>query len=79
MKTYSLEERAWRHKRMRSRRRELKLSLLKLSARCSIAQSTLSLYEKGSRVPNLDNFKKICKALRISANNLIGIQPKDYK
>ncbi len=38
-----------------------------------IAVSALSHYESGAREPNLVNFRRLCLALEISADRLLGL------
>ncbi len=43
-----------------------------------VANSTYSLYESGSREPNLPTIKKIADILNVSANDLLGMEKPPF-
>ena len=52
-----------------------------LSKLSGVNQQTISRYEKGQRVPDSNNLKKLALALKCSADDLLGIteQVKKFK
>ena len=50
------------------------LSQKDLSENIGVAKSTYSLYESGTREPNVDTIKKIASALNVSADMLLGLE-----
>jgi transcriptional regulator with XRE-family HTH domain len=55
---------------------ERKISQNKLSQLTGIPASTISLFVTGARKPSFDNLKKLCEALGVSADYLLGINEK---
>lgn len=43
-----------------------------------VANSTYSLYESGSREPNLPTIRRIADILNVSANDLLGIEKQPF-
>lgn len=41
-----------------------------------VAQSTYSLYEKGAREPNIEKIVAISQILKVSADELLGVETK---
>ena len=59
-------------RRIRKARDELGLSQADLARRAGLQQSALSHYESGTRRPSFTNLKRLCRALNVSADYLIG-------
>lgn len=59
--------------RLRISRIGLELSQNKLASRTLIPASVISIYESGKRKPSIDNLIKLCKALGVSSDYIIGI------
>lgn len=57
---------------MRNRRRELNISIDKLSKLTSISKSTLYKYERGEASPNGIRLLKICSVLKIDCKKLLS-------
>ncbi len=49
------------------------ISQKELAEKIGVAKSTYSLYESGSREPNVQTIKKIADILNVSADELLGI------
>lgn len=49
------------------------LSQKDVAENIGVAKSTYSLYESGSREPNVNTIKKIADCLRVSADTLLGL------
>lgn len=58
-------------RRIRSRRKELKLSQRQLARLVGVTPYLISEYERGRRSPSLDTLKNLTLALRVSAEWLI--------
>lgn len=56
---------------MKSKRKELNISISKLSVLTGINKSNLSRYESGIRTPSVINFLKICYTLQIDTKKYI--------
>ena len=54
-------------------RKEKKLTQQELSQLSGVPQQTISRYEKGSRNADSENLKKLALALKVSADDLLGI------
>lgn len=44
-----------------------------------IDQSTVSHFETGSRLPSCENIIRLCRALEVSADELLGIEPVKHE
>ncbi len=64
-------------KRIRESREQLKLTREQLSELCDIEPSFLSAVENGQKSMTLYYFKKICVALHISADYILGIETEN--
>ncbi|MBN2619355.1 MAG: helix-turn-helix transcriptional regulator [Spirochaetales bacterium] len=62
-------------------RKEKKLTQQELSQLSGVPQQSISRYEKGSRNADSENLKKLALALRVSADDLLGIteEVKNFK
>lgn len=49
------------------------ISQEKLSDMCNIARSSISKYENGSQQPSLEVLEKLCECLKVSSDELLGI------
>lgn len=58
--------------RLRKLRREKDVVLVDLAKHLDTTQSTLSKYENGQRIPNIDVLEKIAKYFNVSTDYLIG-------
>lgn len=56
-----------------AKRVENNLSQKAMSEAIGVAQSTYSLYEKGSREPNISKIIKIAEVLSVSVDELFGV------
>ena len=50
------------------------LTQKKVADAIGVAKSTYSLYESGNREPNVITIKKIANLLKVSADNLLGLE-----
>lgn len=55
-------------------REKKKMSQKEVAESIGVAKSTYSLYESGSREPNVQTIKKISDVLSVSADELLGIK-----
>lgn len=62
-----------KHERIVQVREELGLSRADLSRKTGIALASLGYYEKGERDPGSENVEKICRALNVSSDYLLGL------
>lgn len=58
--------------RLRSLRKEKKMTMKELGARLQLAESTISGYETGSREPDLDVVTKLADMFEVSTDYLLG-------
>ena len=58
--------------RIKEFRKAAGLKQYELAERCGLTRSAISNYEKWKRLPNLESFVKICKALGASADMILG-------
>lgn len=56
-----------------ARERE-KITQKDMAERIGVAKSTYSLYESGSREPNVQTIKKIADILNVTADELLGLE-----
>lgn len=61
------------NKNLRWAREQKGLSQKDVAEKIGVAKSTYSLYESGSREPNVQTIKKIADVLGVSADELLGI------
>lgn len=59
---------------IRQHRLELKFTQKELALRLNTSQDTISLWELGKSVPDLEAILKLTKVFNISVNELIGIK-----
>ena len=45
-----------------------------LAEKIGVKQKDISRWETGERTPNIENLKKICQALEVSADVMLGIK-----
>lgn len=45
-----------------------------LAEKIGVKQKDISRWENGERTPNIENLKKICQALDVSADVMLGIK-----
>jgi transcriptional regulator with XRE-family HTH domain len=65
------------HQRLSEARKRRGLAQCGLAVEAGIACSQISNYECGERLPSLENFFKLCVALNVSADELLGLtKPK---
>lgn len=55
------------------------MSARDLSVALPIAPSTLSLWENGRRIPDVEQLRSICKILHVSADVLLGFTPFELR
>lgn len=60
-----------------AKRVENNLSQKAMAEAVGVAQSTYSLYEKGSREPNISKIVKIAEVLSVSVDELFGVNSAD--
>lgn len=58
--------------RLRSLRKEKKMTMKELGSRLKLAESTISGYETGSREPDLDVVNKLADMFEVSTDYLLG-------
>jgi transcriptional regulator with XRE-family HTH domain len=58
--------------RLKRIRREKKLTQLKLEKMSGISHHSISNYEKGKKSPNIVYLEWLCKALDVTASELLG-------
>lgn len=56
---------------MKSRRKEMRISVEELSRVVQVSKSTIYKYEAGERTPTLMIFLKVCAALRINPQEFL--------
>lgn len=61
------------YENLKSARQSKGLSQKEVAQAIGVAKSTYSLYESGSREPNVQTIKKIANTLNVSANILLGL------
>lgn len=59
---------------LRFARERIGMSQKDVAESIGVAKSTYSLYESGSREPNVQTIKKLSDILRVSADELLGIE-----
>lgn len=59
--------------RLKELRTELKLSQFQLSQSLGFAQSTLAMWESGTREPNIDTLILLASYFNITLDELVGI------
>lgn len=59
-------------KRLRSLRREKDVVMVEMAKDVGLTQTTLSKYENGKRIPNIEILERIAQYLDVSADYLIG-------
>jgi transcriptional regulator with XRE-family HTH domain len=47
-----------------------------IGARSGIEPALIGKYERGEKIPNIKNFRKVCVALKVSADYLLEIDLK---
>ena len=57
---------------LKSRRKVLKISQEELSERLNVSRTTISAWETGENIPNIENLKMIAKALNTTVGYLLG-------
>lgn len=62
-----------KHERLIQLRTEQGMSRADLAKKTGIALASLGFYERGEREPGADNIAKICRALNVSADYLLGL------
>ena len=60
-------------KRLRELRREKKLSQVELGERLGYGYTAISNYESGRNEPSFSDFMRICEALEVSADYILGL------
>lgn len=55
-------------------RENCNMSQKEVAEKIGVAKSTYSLYESGSREPNVQTIKKIADVLSVSADTLLGLE-----
>ena len=60
--------------RIRERRRALHITQEQLAETAEISASFLGHIERGSRIASLDTFVRICIALQVAPNDLLGAE-----
>lgn len=58
--------------RVRIRRKEMKLTQERLAELVDLSQSLIGHVERGTRVPSVETLHRLCKALGVSADYLMG-------
>ena len=58
-------------KNIRQKRKEQNITLGKLAEKCNMSENFLGNIERGTDIPSLKSFLKICNALNINADNLL--------
>ena len=64
--------------RLRDARKIAQISQADLSGRSGIAASAISHFESGVRRPSAGNIVRLCRALGISSDYLLGLTDKPY-
>ena len=60
--------------RLKDLRKENNLSTIQLGKILGVGDSTISRWENGLRVPNIDNLYNIATFFKVSADYLIGLE-----
>lgn len=60
--------------RLKELRQDNNLSTIQLANELEVGDSTISRWENGLRVPNIDNLYAIAKYFKVSADYLIGLE-----
>ncbi len=63
--------------RLRIARLRCGLSQTDLAEIAGLTPSWISHFEAGRRLPSLEVFRQICKALGVTADSLLGLKPKE--
>lgn len=62
-------------RRLRTRRQELELSTRELAAQCGWASdTTIKRYERGERIPSLENLYTLASALETTVHDLVPVE-----
>lgn len=65
--------------RLRRLRKAQKKTIRELAAKVGIAESTLSCYENGSRIPDIEILAKLAEELSVPTDFLISKNPEELK
>ena len=60
--------------KLKQARVDAKVSQAELAERIGVYQKDISRWENGERTPSVEAFAKICKALKVSADELLEIK-----
>ncbi len=58
--------------KLRTIRKERGLTLRQVADKVGVSESCISLYESGTRRPNIDTLKKLAEVLRCSIDDLLS-------
>lgn len=64
------------HERLKNSRMCARLTQHDLAEISKLSLSSICLFEKGTRLPSADSITKICEALKVSADYLLGVKPQ---
>jgi transcriptional regulator with XRE-family HTH domain len=64
--------------RIQRRRKDLKLSQSELARRSSLTPAAIWQYERGERTPSSDALANLAKALKVSADYLLGVRDANW-
>jgi transcriptional regulator with XRE-family HTH domain len=62
-----------------NRLRERGLTNAAVARQVTVSSATISRYRSGERAPDPDSLAKICQALRISADELLGLEVSEQR
>lgn len=57
--------------RLRARREARRWTQAELAGKCGTVSSWISHFEAGRRLPSLENFRRLCSVLGVSADSLL--------
>lgn len=64
------------HENLRRARKMAEMTQQELAEAVEVCQKDISRWENGKRTPGLDSLVKICRALEVSADDLLEIWPE---
>lgn len=64
---------------LRKTRLKKKIKCCELAAICNVSAQTYCGWEKGTRNPRISNIRKLCEALEVTADYLLGLSSDDIR
>lgn len=66
-------------RKLKKRRNDKNMTQEKLSEQCEVNSSTIRAWERGNQLPNAYYLKKLCIALCVSSDYMLGLKMRTRK